>query len=60
MVWKLSLGDFRARASRSYFALVGVSLGGSHVGSSRLEDGRSSRRLRYPSLVCVLRFMCKD
>ena len=30
-------------------------LGGSRLGSSRLEDGRSSRRLRYPSLgLCVL------
>ena len=30
-------------------------LGGSLLGSSRLEDGRSSRRLRYPSfsLVCL-------
>ena len=52
-VWKLSLGDSRARASRSYITLVGVKLGGSEFGSSRLEDGRSSRRLRYPSLVCL-------
>ena len=39
MVWKLSRGDSRARASRSYIALVGVKLGGSHFGSSHLEDG---------------------
>ena len=29
-------------------------LGGSHFGLSRLEDGRSSRRLRYPSLILRL------
>ena len=28
-------------------------LGGSRLGSSRLEDGRSSRRLRYPSFSLV-------
>ena len=40
MVWKLSLGVSRARASRSYLALVGVKLGGSRsFGSSRLGDG---------------------
>ena len=52
---ELSHGDSRARASRSYIARVGVKLGGSRFGSSRLEDGRSSRRLRYPSssLVCL-------
>ena len=39
-VSKLSHGDSRARASRSYIALVGVKLGGSRsFGSSRLEDG---------------------
>ena len=37
--WSLSHGDSRARASRSYLALVGVKLGGSRFGSSRLEDG---------------------
>ena len=37
MVWKLSHGDSRARASRSYIALVGVKLGGSQFGSSRLK-----------------------
>ena len=37
-VLKLSHGDSRARASRSYIALVGVKLGGSRFGSSRLED----------------------
>ena len=32
-----------------------VALGGSRLGASQLEDGRSSRKLRYPSLVlCVL------
>ena len=39
MVWKLSHGDSRARTSRSYIALVGVKLGGSSFGSSRLGDG---------------------
>ena len=39
IVWKLSHGDSRARASRSFIALVGVKLGGSQFGSSRLEDG---------------------
>ena len=53
MVWKLSLGDSRARASRSYIALVEVKLGGSRFGSSRLEDGVRQEDL-VPSLVCVL------
>ena len=39
MVWKLSHDVSRARASRSYIALVGVKLGGSSFGSSRLGDG---------------------
>ena len=39
MVWKLSHGDSRARASRSYLALIGVKLGESSFGSSRLGDG---------------------
>ena len=39
MVWKLSHGVSRARASRSYIALVGVKLGGWSFESSRLEDG---------------------
>ena len=39
-VWKLSHGDSRARASRSYIALVGVKLDESRsFGSSRLRDG---------------------
>ena len=36
---KLSHGDSRARALRSYIALVEVKLGGSRFRSSRLEDG---------------------
>ena len=38
-VLELSQGDSRARASKSYLAHVGVKLGGSRFGSSRLEDG---------------------
>ena len=38
-ILELSHGDFRARASRSYLPLVGVKLGGSRFGSSRLGDG---------------------
>ena len=54
MVQKLSHGDSRARASRSYLALVEVQLVDHRFGSSRLEDGRSSKRLRYPCLVLCL------
>ena len=40
MVWKLSYSDSRARATRSYIALIGVKLGGSRsFGSSWLGDG---------------------
>ena len=36
-----------------YLALVGVKLGGSRFGSSRLEDGVRQKDLVF-SLVCVL------
>ena len=39
MFWRLSHGDSRARASRSYIALIGVKLGESNFGSSRLGEG---------------------
>ena len=38
-VFELSHGDSRAGASSSYLALVGVKLGGSRFGSSRLGGG---------------------
>ena len=38
-ILELLNGDSRARASRSFIALVGVKLGGSRFRSSRLEDG---------------------
>ena len=38
-VLELSHGDSRARASRSYIALIGVKLGESSFESSQLGDG---------------------
>ena len=54
MVWKLSHGDSRARATRSYIALIGVKLGESRFGSSQLEDGVHQEDLGTLFSLCTL------
>ena len=61
MVWKLSHGDSRARASRSYIALIGVKLGGSRsFGSSRLGDGALQEDFGTLVFSFVFRSICKN
>ena len=57
--WSFSHGDSRARASRLYIALVGVKLGGSRFGSSRLED-RVHQEDFGTEFSFYFRSMCKD
>ena len=56
-VWKPSLGDSSARASRSCLALVGVKLGGWVFGPSRLEDEDRQEDLGIHRLVCLDSFV---
>ena len=58
-VWKLSHGDSRARASRSYIALVGVSLVDHVLDRVNLKIEDRQEDLGIHSLVCF-RSMCKD
>ena len=60
MVWKLSLGNSRARASRSYIALVEVKLGGSCF-EDRVDLKTEFLKKTFDTIVqFVFRSFCKD